>query len=440
VGKVLSKFREHYLNKKIVGLGILLAANSAFAQTTSSSSVELYGIIDLAVGHVEHSLSTDSNYGNTVTPAAATKTTVNSAVNGMINGGIQGSRWGLRGTEDLGGGVKAFFVLESGFNAQAGSLSNAAASLASNSPKASTVSSNSSLDGQLFNRQAFVGLSDASLGSVSLGRNYNPIYEIVTDYDPVAQAQTFSALGSSNTIGGGGGVSDDTRVDNSIKYKNKIGPVNFGALYKLGGTAGNNSAGSGYALSLGYEDGPFGIQSAYESFTDALKGATSTVAGDVNVTNYDTTAYFIAAKYIFGDATIRGGYESYTLKAPSDTLASLGTTSYYSFPIANAASASANFSSADQTTDVWFFGGDYNFTPKLNLALGFYDQNAKQSDDKKQLDGNIYSYSALLDYHFSKRTDVYGGVMYSQFKGDQYPSATYNTSNYVAALGLRTKF
>ena len=403
MGKVLSKFREHYLNKKIVGLGILLAANSAFAQTTSSSSVELYGIIDLAVGHVEHSLSTDSNYGNTVTPAAATKTTVNSAVNGMINGGIQGSRWGLRGTEDLGGGVKAFFVLESGFNAQAGSLSNAAASLASNSPKASTVSSNSSLDGQLFNRQAFVGLSDASLGSVSLGRNYNPIYEIVTDYDPVAQAQTFSALGSSNTIGGGGGVSDDTRVDNSIKYKNKIGPVNVGLQYKFGGVAGNTSAGSGYALNLGYEDGPFGIQGIYESFTDALKGSTSSVAGDVNVQDLNSSAYFLAAKYQFGQATVRGGYESYKLKAPSDPVASLGTLSYFGYTVGTA----SNFTTADQTTDIWFIGGDYNFTPALNLAIGFYDQNPKASSDNKQLDGNIYTYSALLDYHFSKRTDVY---------------------------------
>jgi len=172
------------LNKKILAsLGLLFAANGAFAQTASSgSSVELYGIIDLAVGHVEHSLNTSPDYGNTISPVTAAKTTVSNGVNGMINGGIQGSRWGIRGTEDLGDGLKAFFTLESGFNAQDGSLSNGAASLASNSPKATGVSSNSSLDGQLFNRQAFVGLSDGAAGSLALGRNYNPIYEVVTDY------------------------------------------------------------------------------------------------------------------------------------------------------------------------------------------------------------------------------------------------------------------
>jgi len=428
------------LNKKLIGLGILFAANGAMAQSATSSSVELYGILDLAVGRVENSLSTDANYGNTINAYTATKATLNNSVTGMINGGIQGSRWGLRGSEDLGGGLKAFYTLESGFNAQDGALSNGAASLASNSPKATTVSSNSSLDGQLFNRQAFVGLSDSKLGAIAFGRNYNPIYDVVTDYDPVSQAQTFSPLGASNAIGGGGGISEDTRLDNSIKYKNKVGPVNFGALYKFGGVAGNNSAESGYALNLGYEEGPFGIQGVYEAFTDALKSSTSTVANDINVTNYNTSAYFIAAKYIFGQATIRGGYESYSLKAPSDAMSTLGVTSLFGYTIGNASSASANFSTASQTTDVWFIGGDYNFTPALNLAVGFYDQNPKASTDSKQLNGNIYSYSALLDYHFSKRTDVYGGWMYSSYKGDQYPSATYNTSNYVTAIGIRTKF
>jgi predicted porin len=117
-------------------------------------------------------------------------------------------------------------------------------------------------------------------------------------------------------------------------------------------------------------------------------------------------------------------------------------TSYYGYAIANLAAASANFTSAEQTTDVWFIGGDYNFTPALNLAVGFYDQNPKASSDSKQLNGNIYSYSALLDYHFSKRTDVYGGVLYSQYKGADYtaPFAADNGNNYVVALGIRTKF
>ena len=108
---------------------------------------------------------------------------------------------------------------------------------------------------------------------------------------------------------------------------------------------------------------------------------------------------------------------------------------------------------ADQKTNVWWLGGDWNITPSLNLALGFYDQQSKQSDDYvatsaanptpakgSQANGNIYSYSALLDYHFSKRSDVYTGLMYSQYKGDQWSSSVYNDNNYIFAVGMRHKF
>ena len=112
----------------------------------------------------------------------------------------------------------------------------------------------------------------------------------------------------------------------------------------------------------------------------------------------------------------------------------------YGYTVANAASASANFSKADQTTDIWFVGGDYNFSQALNLAVGWYDVNLKASADLAQKDGNGYYYSALLDYKFSKRTDIYGGLMYSKFEGDQYPSATNNTTNSIYAFGMRHKF
>jgi len=126
------------LNKKLVGLGLLLAANGAFAQSATNSAVELYGIIDISVARVENSLSTDGNFPNTVSPVSATKTSIGNSVTGLVNGGIQGSRWGIRGTEDLGSGLSAFYTLESGFNAQDGALGNSAASLAKVDPSVKT--------------------------------------------------------------------------------------------------------------------------------------------------------------------------------------------------------------------------------------------------------------------------------------------------------------
>jgi len=475
------------MNKKIIGVSIatLFAATGAFAQSTGGSSVELYGILDAAVGNVQDSLSASPLFPATVNPLTATQSVATSGspaitkpVTGLFNGGISPTRWGIRGSEDLGGGMKAIFNLDSYFNINSGSLSNAAGSLASNVKGSQTsVSAPSSVNGQLFNDQAWVGLSGSDIGTIAFGRQVTVMGDILKDYDAVQDAQLFSPLGFSGQFAGGG-ATENKRLDNSVKYTNKFNGFNLGLIAKFGGIAGNSSAGSAYGAQFGYEADGLGIQAAYESATDTLHGANSSTAGDVNVTNFNTVAYMLAAKYAFGDAKITGGYETFTLKKPTDTITSLGLTSYYGYAIGNvpavtatatcAVGNSADYCPADQTTDVLWLGGDYNFTPAFNLAVGFYDINPKASADftklsstggvnkvdttpgvggakptggqSTQASGNIYEYSLLADYHFSKRTDAYAGVMYSQYKGDNYSSLLYNTSNTIFAIGLRTKF
>jgi predicted porin len=430
------------LNKKliVIGIGMLLSANGAFAQT-ANSSVEIYGVIDLAVGTVSSQLNADGAFPATVNPISATKSaTVTNSVSGRFNGGISDSRWGLRGTEDLGGGMKAIFDLESGFNANDGAINNAGQGLVNGANTTVTNAANSSLNGQLFNRQAWAGLSDETLGQITFGRNYAPIYDISVEYDPVQNAQLFSPLGFSGAYGGGGGVSEDTRVDNSLKYSNKIGDVNFGALYKFGGQAGSTSAQSGYTFNIGYNANGFGIQAAYQQFTDALKGGGSKIAGDVKVTAYDTTAYFLAAKYKFGETTLKAGWERYTLKAASDSYTAANIGSYYGLPVDP---SSASYAGADQPVDIYFVGGDYNFTPALNLAAGYYDIDLKSYAAMGAVagapEGSIKAFSLLLDYHFSKRTDVYAGYMTLNY-GDALYATGYNSNNDIAAVGIRHKF
>lgn len=428
------------MKKSIAALGALaMFANAAHAD---EPSVTLYGILDLAVGTVKESLSTNGSFPGSVIPGTSkTATSVSNSVTGMFNGGISDSRWGLRGTEDLGGNMKAFFTLESGIDANTGQVNSAAAALSQNtSTKTGSASATSALSGQLFNRAAFVGLSGSTFGSISAGRNTNPIFDLVVNYDPVQAAQLFSPLGFSGAIGGGGGVSDYSRVDNSIKFGNNIGPVNFGVLYKFGGIAGSNAAGSGYALSAGYEQGPFGLQAVYEAFTDVIKSTNPSIAGEIGALVYDTKAFILAAKYKLGDAaTIKAGFERYTLGAASDSLASLGVTSLYGYTISTSSGA-ATYTGADQPNNVYFIGGDYNVTPALNLAAGYYDQHAEAYGATPS--GDIRSYSLLADFRFSKRTDLYAGYMVSTFSstdtGGLY--AGNNPNNYIAAVGLRHKF
>src|ERR1700722_20354845 len=119
-----------------LSLALLGAAGAAHAQ----SSVTLYGVLDDSIQYV-----------NNVNVSGSNKSSV-----GLAAGNLQGNRWGLKGTEDLGGGLKAVFQLENGFSPNSGAMG----------------SYNGS--SKLFGRQAFVGLSSDQFGTVTIGRQYDP--------------------------------------------------------------------------------------------------------------------------------------------------------------------------------------------------------------------------------------------------------------------------
>jgi len=436
-------------NKKIIGVSIavLFAANNASAQSTTGASVEIYGVLDTVFGTQTHSFGGNSNFPATVNPLSPNNAP--NSTTGLFNGGVQASRWGFRGTEDLGSGIQAFFTMESGFNLPSGTVANCAASLANNggptssgkAPAPTSDSANCSTNGNLFGRQAFVGLRDAQWGSVAAGLNYSPIFDVVVAYDPVQAAQLFSPIGFSSTLGGGGGIAEDTRLANSVKYTNKIADINIVGLVKIGEIAGSKKAQSGYALGAGYQANGLGVQFAYQAQYDGIKegsGGSTQLSGQVA----NTSAYMLAAKYAFDEATIKAGYESITYKQPTDTMFASNSGSPMAITNLNGYSITVtNFSKADQVTDVLWFGGDYNFTPKFNLSAGIYDVKYKASSDNAQLAGDIYSYSTLADYHFTKRTDVYAGLMLSKYKGDKFaPTTGINSSNAIYGIGMRTKF
>ena len=461
-----------------LSLGALTALTVPNARA-DDSTLTLYGVLDAAVGTVQHSPSVSDTYQTSVNVPPPIKSTLPSqdSVNGMFNGATQNSRWGIRGKESLSEDLSAIFTLESGINLPTGQLNNGAASLAGNDYyKTSTgqvigpnssVSSNSSLSGQLFGREAFVGLSDRTLGTLTFGRQYQTMYDIFLTYDPVQRAPLFSPLAGSGSYGGGIGISDEQRVDNSIKYDGHVGAVNVGGLVKLGGIAGHNGARSDWAVRLGYEDGSFGVAAAYERITDGIKGASCAASGstaclapalsssELAVTNYNALGYLLAARYKVDAATFKAGFERYTLSRPSDPFASLNVTSYFGYAVGNP--GTADFKGADQSTEVFWFGGVYQFTPKVNLAAAYFDVRLLRSADavdgnrtvapSGQFDGDQHYYSLLAQYSLSRRTTLYAGGMLQRVSGEQFTnvnkgSTSYLTypSNRVLALGLRHTF
>lgn len=118
----------------------------------------------------------------------------------------------------------------------------------------------------------------------------------MSEYDPVQKSDLFSPFGLSGTFGGAG-ISENSRLDGSVKYKNQLGAFNVGGLYKLGGGTGANRTGNGFVLNLGYNDNHFGVQAVYEKFKNTLKGDPGTLANPVAAKYYNNSAFFLAARY-----------------------------------------------------------------------------------------------------------------------------------------------
>src|SRR5246127_1591064 len=172
------------MNKSLFAVGALCLAATAHAQ----SSVTLYGLIDAGITY------TNNQHGQKNFQATS--------------GNINGSRFGLRGAEDLGGGLKAIFVLENGFNVQNGKLGQ---------------------NSRLFGRQAFVGLSSSEFGTVTLGRQYDSLVDFVAPLS--ATAGTFGDTGFAHPFDNDN-LNHSVRMNNAVKYTSDIySGFKFGALY-----------------------------------------------------------------------------------------------------------------------------------------------------------------------------------------------------------------
>ncbi|MDR3095455.1 MAG: porin [Paraburkholderia sp.] len=191
-------------------------ATAAHAQ----SSVTLYGLIDAGV-----------TYSNNQAGHSAWQQT---------SGTVNGSRWGLRGGEDLGGGLKAIFTLENGFAINNGTM------LQNN---------------RLFGRQAFVGLASDQFGSVTLGRQYDSIVDFVAPLSLVASpyggAITAHPFDNDN-------LNSTVRVNNSVKYTSaNYGGLKFGALYGFSNTAGEFANNRAYSVGGSYRFGGLNVAVGY---------------------------------------------------------------------------------------------------------------------------------------------------------------------------------
>ncbi|WP_321854187.1 porin [Paraburkholderia tropica] len=359
--------------------------HSAFAQ----SSVTLYGVIEEGVRYATNQ--------TTASGGAASKFS-------LSEGAIQGSRWGLKGSEDLGGGTAAIFDLQSGFNPGTGA---------------------SDQQGQLFGRYAWFGLKNDRYGTLKLGRQYGTSFNFLANFDPLEIGNVTPDYWQILLVG--------LRFDNSVEYSNRVGPVSVEVQRSFGGQPGSANVGSTTAGSVLYQTG---------SLKTGVMGQKS-----VDAKGHSLYVGSVGGKYKFGATALN----AYYIQARRDAGFSISS-SNSGLPLANTSLignantiAGTGTQTQARTDHLLALSGQYYATPTLALTLaGMYDWASNVAPDKSGKIGTIYG---LVDYFLSKRTDVYLEMDYSHLYGASVtdpnsPIGTFGgkSGSFGAMVAMRTKF
>lgn len=298
----------------------LLSTTAAMAQTT----VTLYGLVDGGVNYVSGLKNGSATY--------------------IASGIMEGSRWGLKGTEDLGGGYRAIFTLENRFEVDTGSVTNrpnspigqlpdrvsttvnanlpvglsgtplAAGTISAINTAIGTNAFGVNLAGNLFDRQAFTGLI-TPFGAFTLGRQYTPAYLTTAAFD-ASGTQSSLAAGQVASLP----AAFDIRLSNTLQYGIKAGGITATLMYGAGEVAGSNSAGrflggmvmyTGDGFSVGFGHNEKKNEFGEKSLTNNVLGANVNVGPGALYAQYATikddnpsglSPFFVTAGPVFQNA------------------------------------------------------------------------------------------------------------------------------------------
>ncbi|MCI3204985.1 MULTISPECIES: porin [Pandoraea] len=321
-------------------LGALLSATiyAGGAGVVHAQSMTLYGVIDTGVEYVNN-IGADNR----------------SVVRVPSITGSTPSRWGMRGVEDLGGGMKAIFTLESGFAMSSGSLNQG---------------------GRLFGRQAWVGVNSPQWGQLTFGRQMTMLLWATMDTD---------VLGPN--IYGNGSLDNyipNARADNAVAYKFESGGWTVGATYSFGRDTvnagpspagmncpgqipGNSRACREWSALLMYKTSQYGANIAY----DSLRGGAGAFGG---------------------------------LNSPAQTDDRMLVGAFVAIPNGRIAASwlrRTNDANPKPVSDLFSLGVSYDASPAINLAaqvawLGYHGSP-----------NQAWLYAVRGMYSLSKRTSVY---------------------------------
>lgn len=398
-------WRQRYQINCTICMALMYATFTGAAH--AQSSVTLYGVADAGWTYT-------SNAGGARQIA-------------MTTGNENGTRWGVRGTEDLGGGTKAIFTLESGYDITNGQLFQ---------------------NGTFFGRQAFVGF-DSRYGTLTLGRQYTTVSNMVGSF-----------IAGGNWAAGGAGygahpgdvdnLDASNRINNTIQYQSaSYSGFTFGGDYSLGGRAGNFTQNQVYDLAVAYQQGGFAAAVGYTYAKNPNYGFFGTTA------NASTTASNIYSAIMGGYAS--AGSQQIVAAGASYTLGSAIFGVAYSNVRFNhlGATSVAGLSEAVATNrgSATFNVGEVNLkyyvTPSLMVGAAYSYTHDSGAADSSGAHYNQFDLGAV--YSLSKRTSLYLMGFYQTASGTnsmgvpavaEIDGTTTSSSNRqtVVTFGLLHKF
>lgn len=333
------------MKKSLLALAVLSAvAGAAQAQ----SSVTIYGVLDMAINSESH--------GN----QSGGKGSITS-----LDSGIQsGSRLGFKGSEDLGGGLKANFKLEMGVNADVGA---------------------SAQGGLAFGRAAWVGLS-GDFGAVQLGRQNKPVFNAVDSIDPFETGLIGGSAKDSTSATGLGNLffASNPRSNNTINYTtNNLSGFTGSAAYTFGEQAGSVSQGRQLGFSAAYAAGPVSAVLAYNTENDTA------VIGTVTKHSFGGVTYdfgVVKAAFAVGKVTAETNY----VYGVDNKLWMLGAT----VPVSTAGAVITSYTSlksagggvsTDNKGNQFALGYTHSLSKRTNLYTSF----ARVSNEKNSNAGGL---------------------------------------------------
>ncbi len=435
--------------------------------------VTLFGTIDAGLGWASFGLPNNGKFylGDNLISKFATHPYF-----GLSPDNLAQTTLGVKGATELLPGLSGVFYAATGINPLSGQLANTPGSIVDNNGLNRNAYSNNgdgSRGGQAFNDQLYAGLASKTYGQLTVGRHKSLTNDLVGAYDPPGGGYAFSVIGYSGTPVAGLGDTENSRWDDSLKYRFEYGPAHFGAIYKFAdGNGGCNYLGTpavagavqtcypanndAYQLNLGGTYGALDIDGVFGVYHDAvviangnspltaaqLAGASTfvsntgvAVASTGNNVNTlaglisDNMAFGVAAKYTYDQFKFFAGYVHDELQNPS-TSAGVGSDNQQGGYMLSSVNNDA-YPHPRVLQTLWT-GVRYAYNAKTDIVAAYYlvnqnqwgnaaqdatcsarTQNAKAA----QCAGDLNAGSFYVDYHFTRRFDLYGGLEVSAVNG-----------------------